>query len=182
MAEEALAEEMTEEEKKNLLTWIEEHPKTVFWFRFVLWTLFACVLPFLFIAWRFELFGKVGQFQLSGWGIIGIVIVFIFAITVIKYIKLALSAKYSLIGQILSGFCKIILPLLMALAILKSIKDSVDTMMTVLGVVIVCEAAAIPLNPLPKWAYEMQKDVRVEERKETMDYLLDGFFKRKKDD
>ena len=39
---------------------------------------------------------------------------------------------------------------------------------------------AIPLNPLPKWAYEMQKDVRAEERKETFDYLLDGFFSRKK--
>lgn len=175
-------EEVLDEEKKNkLIAWIEEHPKTVFWMRFALWTLFACVLPFLFIAWRFELFGKVGQFQLSGWGIVGIILVFVFAITVVRYVKLAFSAKYSLIGQVLSGFCKIIIPLLAVLAILNCVRDSIDAMIKVMGVVIICEAAAIPLNPLPKWAYEMQKDVRADERKETIDYLLDGFFKRKKD-
>ena len=184
MAEEVLKNETLEEEeeKKNKITsWIEEHPRIVFWLRFVFWSLFACILPFLFIAWRYERFGKVGQFQLSGWGIIGIIIVFVFALTVIKYIKLALSARYTLIGQILGGFCKIILPLLTVLAILKSIKDNIDVAMTVLSVVTVCQAVAIPLNPLPKWAYEMQKDVRDDEKKEAMDYLLDGFFKRKKD-
>ena len=171
-----------EEEKKNaLIAWLEEHPKTVFWFRFTLWVLFAGILPFLFIAWRFQFFSKFGQLQLSGFGIIAVIIAFVVILTILKYVKLALSSHYSLIGQILGGFCKVILPLLAFMAILYSIKDTIDSMIKVMGVVIVCEAAAIPLNPLPKWAYEMQKDVRVEERKETMDYLLDGFFKRKKD-
>lgn len=187
MAEEVLQENqetetLDEEKKKSLIAWLEEHPKTTFWGRFVLWALCACILPFLFIAWRFELFGKVGQMQLSGWGIVGIILVFVFALTVIHYIKLALSAKYSLIAQILSGFCKIIIPLLAVFALLECVKDNVESMIKVMGIVIVCEAAAIPLNPLPKWAYEMQKDVRADERKEAMDYLLDGFFKRKKDE
>ena len=169
-----------QETSTGLFAWLENHPKTTFWSRFVLWTVFACVLPFTFIAWRFKIFNKISQIQIGGWGIIAIAIVAFFALTIIRYIKLALSGKYSLIGQILSGFCKVIIPLLAALAILKSIKDSVDLMIQVLGCVTLCEMVAIPLNPLPKWAYEMQKDVRAEERKETFDYLLDGFFSRKK--
>ena len=187
MAEEILeknqeAETLDEEKKNKLVAWIEGHPKTVFWMRLGLWILFAGILPFLFIAWRFELFGKVGQLQLSGFGLIGIIILAVVAITIIRYIKLAFKAKYSLLGQFLGGVCKIIIPLLALLAVLTSVRDNVDAMIKVLGVVTVCELTAIPLNPLPKWAYEMQKDVRAEERKETMDYLLDGFFKRKKDE
>jgi hypothetical protein len=55
-------------------------------------------------------------------------------------------------------------------------------MLQVLGCVTLCEFIALPLNPLPKWAYEAQKNVRVEERKETADYILDGFFRRKKEE
>ena len=168
-------------EKKTLAETIEEHPKTVFISRFILWTIFACGSPFAFIVWRFELFQRISKFQIGGWGLIAIVIVAVFVFTVIRYIKLALSAKYSLIGQVLGGFCKVIIPLLTFLAILISIRNNIDLMIQVVGCVTVCEAIAIPLNPLPKWAYECQKNVRAEERKETMDYLLDGFFSRKKD-
>lgn len=176
-------EEVLDEEKKNkLIAWIEEHPKTVFWLRFALWTLFSCVLPFLFIIFRFEIFPSISKMRLSGFGVIAIVIVAFFVFAILRYIRIALSAEYSLIGQIINGFCKIIIPLIAALLILNSVKSSVDLMMQALGCVIACEAVAIPFNPLPKWAYERQKDVRAEERKEAFDYLLDGFFKRKKDE
>lgn len=173
-------QEINEEEKKvGLQAWIEEHPKTTFWSRFVLWSVFACVLPFSFIVWRFKLFHAISKMQIGGWGIIAIVIVLAFAISIIRYIKMALSSRYTLIGQILGGFCKIILPLLAVLAILYSVRENIDLMLQALGCVTLCEAIAIPLNPLPKWAYEAQKDAREEERKDTMDYLLDGFFSRK---
>ena len=172
--------ETEEEDKSSLMEWIANHPKTVFWTRFVLWTMSACILPFSFIVWRFKLFHKITQIQVGGFGIIAIVVVAFFALTIIKYIKLALSAKYTLIGQVLSGFCMVIIPLIAALLILNSVKENVASLIQALGCVTICEAVAIPLNPLPKWAYEAQKNVRVEERKETMDYILDGFFKRKK--
>lgn len=182
MADEKEKNESIEEEKKSSLSeWLENHPKTVFWSRFVLWTISACILPFSFIVWRFKLFHKISQIQVGGFGIIAIVIVAFFALTIIKYVKLALSAKYSLIGQVLSGFCKVIIPLVAALLILNSVKENVSALIQALGCVTICEAIAIPINPLPKWAYEAQKNVRVEERKETMDYVLDGFFKRKKE-
>ena len=171
---------MEEEEKQNkLLKWIDEHPKTTFWSRLTLWLIFAAALPCAFIFWRFKLFHKVSQMQISGWGIIAIVILALVVMTIIRYIKLAFKGRYSLIGQLLGGFCKIIIPLLALLAILNSMKDSIEMMIQVVGCVTICEAVAIPLNPLPKWAYEMQKDIRVEERKETVDYVLDGFFSRK---
>ena len=189
MAEEELKDkeaeslETEDEEKTNsLMNWLNEHPKTTFWSRFVLWALCAGVLPFLFIVLRFKLFSKVSQLQIGGWGIIAIILAAFFILTIIRYIKLAFSAKYSLTGQILGGICKIILPLGVFMAILVSVRDSVDTMIQVMGVVIACELVAIPLNPLPKWAHDMQKDVRDSEKKEAMDYLLDGFFKRKKDE
>ena len=182
MAEETLQEVKQEPKKVTLGDWIESHPKTTFWSRFVLWAAFSVVLPLVFIFWRFDLFKTVAKTQISGWEIIVIVLVAAFAFTVIRYIKLAFSGRYSLIGQILGGFCKIIIPLITFLLILDSLKNSIDMMIQVMGCITVCEAVAIPLNPLPKWAYDMQKDLKAEDRKETIDYLLDGFFKRKKDE
>ena len=185
MAEEVIQEEVeeTEEEvKKGLFAWIEKHPKSTFWTRLVLWTVLSWVLPCAFIVWRFQLWRKVGQIQIGGWGIVAIILTAVFIFTIIRYVKMAFSNRYTLIGQLLSGFCKIVVPLLAMTLILYSVKDSINLMIQVMGCVTICEAVAIPFNPLPKWAYEKQKDVRIGERKETFDYLLDGFFKRKKDD
>lgn len=176
-----MAEEVLNNEQEKEQSWGQKHPRAVFWIRFTLWTTFACVLPFLFIVLRFEIFSTISKMRIGGLGVIAIAILAFFVFTILRYIKLALSAKYSLIGQIINGFCKIIIPLVAALLILNSIKSSIDVMMQALGCVISCEAIAIPLNPLPKWAYEKQKDVRADERKEAFDYLLDNFFKRKKD-
>ena len=170
-----------EPQKKTLSETLEEHPKTVFWSRFVSWAMFSCILPFLFIVYRFKLFGKISKIQIGGWGIVAIVIAAAFVFTVIRYIKLAFAGRYSLVGQILSGICKVILPLGIFMVLLYNIKNNVDIMIQVLGCVISCEAIAIPLNPLPKWAYDMQKDVRDSEKKDTIDYLLTEFFKRKKE-
>ena len=181
-SEEPEDEIIDEEHKNKLFAWLAEHPRSTFWIRLVLWTLCACVLPFLFIAWRFELFKKVSKLQLGGWGVVAILLVAIFVLAVLKYVRLALGAKYSLTGQILKGVCKIIVPLLVLIGILICVRDSVWTTIKVLGVVTFLEFVAIPLNPLPKWVYDMQKDVKDEEKKETVDYFIDSFFKRKKKD
>ena len=165
----------------TILNWLDSHPKTTFWSKFVLWALLSCVIPFILIAYRFDLFKTVSKLSVSGWGILAVILVAVFAFTVIRYIKLAFANQYSLFGQVLSGVCKIILPLVATYLILDNIKENLQSFLNVLGIVILCEFVAIPLNPLPKWAYEMQKDLRAEERKETFDYLLDGFFNRSKE-
>ena len=134
---------MEEEEKKSLGTWLEEHPKTVFWSRFALWLTFAGILPFVFIVWRFKLFHAITKMQFGGWGIIAVLIAAIVILVVLKYIRLALKAKYSLIGQCLSGFCKVILPLLLCFAVFKATEDNIHLMLQVLGCITVCEAVAI---------------------------------------
>lgn len=171
--------EDTEEKKNALLKFIEDHPHGVFWARLCLWIMCAGVLPFSFIVWRFKLFQTISSIQVGGWGIVAFVILAFVVITILKYVALALKGRYSFVGQCLKGFCKVIVPLACMLLILNSVKSNIDLMIQVLGCVILCEAMAIPLNPLPKWAYEAQKNVREEERKDTVDYLLDGFFKRK---
>lgn len=179
MEEEKLVQEKaseTEEEettKKNLFTWLEEHPKTTFWARFAAWTIFSWLLPCAFLVWRFDLFRKIGQIQIGGWGIVAIVITAAFVFTIIRYVKRAFSNRYSLIGQLLGGFCKIVIPLLAMTLILYSVRESINLMIQVMGCVTICEAIAIPLNPLPKWAYDAQKDVRQEERKDAIDYAID---------
>lgn len=176
-----MEEEIKREQKKSLSEIVEDHPQAVFWARFASWAMFSCVLPFLFIVYRFNLFSKISKIQIGGWGLIAIVIVAIFVFTVIKYIRLAFAGRYSLVGQILSGICKIVIPLGVFMVVLYNIRNNVETMIQVLGCVIVCETIAIPLNPLPKWAYEMQKDVSDSEKKDTVDYLLTEFFKKKKE-
>ena len=163
----------------KMIEFVNTHPKTIFWIRFVLWFACACGLPFFFIAWRFELFHSISKLNIGGWGILAIFIVVVFLFVLIRYVKLLFNTKYSLLAQCLNGFCKIILPLLTLLLIFKSSKDNIDILLQVLGVIIVCEAVAIPINPLPKLVYEKQKDVKAEERKETVDYLINSFFTRK---
>lgn len=173
-----------EEEKKHnkFITWIKEHPRAVFWIRVALWSIFACILPFAFIAWRFELFYPVSKVHIGGWGILAIVIVAVFIFSVVRYVRIAEGEKYSFAVQCLNGFCKVILPLLTLLVVLYSIRNNLNLFIQALGAVIICEAAAIPLNPLPKWAYDKQKDIKEGEIKSTIDYFIDKFFKGKKDD
>lgn len=175
--------ENQEEVKVSKLTkmamWVDDHPKAIFWIRFIAFFMFACALPFIFIVWRFDLFKSVSKVQIGGWGILAIILVIAFVFVVIRYVKMAINAKYSLTAQVLGGVCKIILPLVAVTVILWCVRNEIELLLQVLGCIILCELIAIPLNPLPKWAYEQQKEVKEEDRKETMDYVLDRIFKKK---
>ena len=117
--------------------------------RFIFFTLFACILPFTFIAWRYELFAKVDEISLTGWGIIGILIVAIFCIYVLNAIKKGMP--YSMFTQVVNGILKVEMPLVLVYLTLSNIQSTIDLFMQCLICVIVCEAIAIPINPLPKW-------------------------------
>lgn len=131
---------MTVEEKKIFIT------------RAIVWALFACVVPVLFIGYRYDLFKKAGELQLSGWGLIALVIVFIFSITFVKYIKSGMT-EWSMLKQILNGVIKVILPLGMVLLVTIAIQNNVKYFIQAMSCVIICEAFAIPLNPFPQWVY-----------------------------
>lgn len=171
-----------EEEKKNkgIIAWCKEHPKTIFGIRVFLWALCAAILPFAFIAWRYDIFAPTSNFKLTGWGIIAVIILTIFAITLIKYVYRSLNP--GLAKQCISGFASIILPLLIVYLLINSIEDSINLFKQALGCVILCEAVGIPLNPFPAWIAKKQIDNDKKKAESMSDILWDKFFKRKKDE
>lgn len=123
--------------------------------RFILFTLFACILPFTFIAWRYELFSKVNEMSLTGWGIIGILIIAIFFFYVLNAIKKGMP--YSMFTQIVDGIIKVEMPLILIYLLLSNIQATIDLFLQCMVCIIICEAIAIPINPLPKWIKENLK-------------------------
>lgn len=123
--------------------------------RFILFTLFACILPFTFIAWRYELFSKVNEMSLTGWGIIGILIIAIFCFYVLNAIKKGMP--YSMFTQIVDGIIKVEMPLILIYLLLSNIQATIDLFLQCMVCIIICEAIAIPINPLPKWIKENLK-------------------------
>jgi hypothetical protein len=102
--------------------------------------------------------------SLSGWGIVGILIVFFFVKYVLKMLKTGLP--FSLFTQCISGILKVILPLVCVYMLVEALKGSIDYFAQALAFTIVCEIIAIPINPLPKWL----ADTRTEQ--------LNGFAKK----
>lgn len=141
---------MEEETSKGL------SERSKFWLRFALWATFACILPVGFIVWRYDLFTEVSSIQFGAWGVIAVIIVAAFAYTVFKYVKQGM-AKWSMTKQVIMGIAKVMVPLLLLYFALDAIRDSIDLFMQALAIAIVSEAVAIPLNPMPKWAYEQSK-------------------------
>lgn len=166
-------------QKKSFKQWCEEHPKTVFTIRLIAWALFSAILPFIFIVWRYGIFQTNCTIKLTGWGIIGVIIIIVFAITLLKYVYKAM--KPGLFRQCVEGVCKILLPLTILLLLVVEIESHISLVKQALGCVIVCEIIGIPLNPFP--AYLEKR--RIEEGKEQADSLSDifwdKFFKKKKD-
>lgn len=170
---------MKEEKKTNKITeWINCHPKTFFTIRFILWVLAAAILPFSFIAWRYEIFTTETKVKLTGWGFIAVIIVLIFVVTLIKYIYKSL--KPGLAKQCIFGFTGIIVPLIILYLLIVNIEDSIDLFKQALGCVILCEAVAIPINPFPSWIAKKQEENLNEKINNVSDIFLDKFFSRKK--
>ena len=130
--------------------------KKIFIIRVILWTLFSCVIPVGFIGWRYKLFDKVGKLQLSGWGLIAIIILLVFLYVLIKYIR-AGFVEWSMIKQIIDGVAKIIFPLSALLMICIGLRSSVDIFIQALSCVLLSEVIAIPINPFPEWIWKKTK-------------------------
>lgn len=126
--------------------------KKEFWIRLVAFAIFACILPFVFIAWRYSIFKKVTSISLNGWGLIAILIVILFVRYVAKVIEK--QKRWSWSKQIFLGILKVIVPLVCLYVGLSAMKSNIDLFLQALIVVIGCEAVAIVVNPLPQWAME----------------------------
>lgn len=148
-----------------------ENEKKIFVARVILFIIFGCVLPFTFIAWRYQIF-KGTQISLTGWGFIAILIVFFFVWYCLKVLKN--SIPFSMTYQILSGLIKVILPLLLVYLVVNAIEGSIHQFKQALFVVIGCESVAIVVNPFPKYMH----DKGIEKAENLMDMFITKFKKK----
>lgn len=169
------------------------NPKTkhlvIFWARMVGWALFSCILPIITFSVKFGLFDKPepkvdslgnviesASISLNGWGLISCALIGFAASAVVTEI-IAAHPDYSLTKQCLLGFKKTILPLLIGFFICMFINNVVTHIMFCLATLVICQAVAIVLNPLPKWRYEK---TGAEEYSSAIAYLT-NFVKLKRD-
>lgn len=166
-------------ENDKLAIWYEKHKKLVFIIRIIFWTIFAAILPFAFIAWRYQIFTTESKIKLTGWGFIAILIVVIFATTLVRYIYKGL--KPGIAKQCISGFVSLIIPLILLYLLINSIESNIHLFKQALCCVILCEAIALPINPFPKWLAERQQENSKEKTETLSDIFWDKFFSKKKD-
>jgi len=119
--------------------------------RFIAFVVSGCVLPFAFIAYRYDIF-KSPHSTLTGVGFLAIILVLVFAIYILNMIKKA--HPHTMMTQIISGYTYIAIFLLLPLLWVQAIEGDIEMYEQVLEVVILCEMVAIPVNPLPLWAYQ----------------------------
>ena len=173
-----MAEE-EKKEKKTFVEWVQEHPKTVFVTRAISWSLFAGILPFVFIAWRYGIFRSTGAIALNGWGVIGLVILAIFVITLFNYLRQGM--KHGFFKQCVVGFAKVIVPLVLVMLVVEGIKSNIELFQQALACTIACELVAIPINPFPEWVEKQKREGRLEEQKGVIEALWDKYFSKKKE-
>lgn len=126
--------------------------KAIFLARAAGFILFAAIMPFCFIAWRFGIFSNKENLSLSGWGIIGIVVVSIVLVYVLR--QVGKTVPHTMTGQCINGFLHVILPLGVLLLMLEGVKTRIQYFEQMIMVIILCEVIAIPINPFPKWIHD----------------------------
>lgn len=160
--------EETDEQKKERAKFIA---------RAAAWGMFSCILPVIFIGWRYDLFGKKSSsLSLTGWGMFAIVIIAVFVYVLVKYIRAGFP-EWSMTRQIISGVVKILLPIGAILALCAGIRVNIDYFIQALGCVLICEAIAIPINPFPEWVWNKSQG-RFES---AVDYIADAINNRNKE-
>lgn len=132
--------------------------KAEFIIRLILTIVSAVVVPFTYMTVRFNLFQATTKVQFGFRGLILIVIMGLTVGMLIKFYLDGMKTKYSYLKQVLSGAIKIVIPLLVAIFVLRWIGSNIDYVIELLIVLVCCETVAILVNPLPKWAFNNNVD------------------------
>lgn len=136
---------------------MKTNSKVKFGVRLALFITFALIIPFLYLTIRFNLWTSGSDNNSLKIGLWGVIALGVFMGTIIYLIHIYLSSlktKYSYLKQVLEGFCKVIIPLVIGLALCVWLKDNINLMIETLAILIVCEGVAIFINPLPKWCFD----------------------------
>lgn len=150
-----------------------------FWLRLILWILFAVIVPVAFVLYKYQMLSpsdsqEVSHYKLTGWGVLAIIIISVFLLSVIRQVANGLP-EGSMTKQCVKGFLTI-LPVFVLLLLVHVIKNTMDAFEQFLIVLFVSEAVAIPINPIPKWSaqnnIDMQNNAMLNTAKNAIDYYL----------
>lgn len=164
--------------------------RIVFWSRMTGWLGVGVAAPVATFASKFGLFTsqepvvdalgntvQQGNIALNGWGIVCCFLVGSYIIQMLKEV-VAANQGYSMTKQVYDGIVKLI-PYIIAYSVCFFLNGVIGHVMFCLAILIVCRAAAIPLNPLPKWRYEQTGE---EDYRDLLSGLTDIVKKLKKGD
>lgn len=135
-----------------------KNKKVIFITRLILTLVFMILIPFTYMTVRFNLFQATTKIQFGFWGLILIAVMALTIGVLIKFYLDGMKTKYSYLKQVLSGAIKVVIPLLVAIFVLRWIGTNIDYVIELLLVLVSCESVAILLNPLPKWAFDNNID------------------------
>lgn len=151
--------------------------KKEFWFRLSFYIFFGLIIPFVFLVWRFRLFEKVSKVSIGGWGLIAVIFVAVFFMSLLKAVRKGLP--FSFTTQVIEGLCKLTIPLIIACTCVYFMQDLMTEMFQFLCVLTICETVAVIVNPIPQWSHENQ----LEEQDNRMRGILESLgLGGKKDD
>lgn len=141
-----------EEEKNGSLLPVDDKTMTKkeFWIRFPIWFALAVAAPVAYILVKYDIFVSTNDKKLSGWGIIAVLFTFAMVMGILSSAKKGLR-RGTMMRQCLDGFT-LLLPILAVILILQYLKTRIADFEAFLVFMILCEAVAIPVNPIPKWA------------------------------
>lgn len=145
--------------------------------RMILFTLFGLVLPLGFIIYRYDLF-KTPRSTLTGFGLLAVIIAFAFLSHVLKMYRKA--NEHTLAAQIIRGYSKVIVPLVLLLYLVMKMSANIDYFIQALECLIISELIAIPIDPLPMWAYQKNIEYTSISIGEVFKKITGGFSNDKK--
>lgn len=123
-----------------------------FWIRFAIWVLLAVFAPVIYLAVAYGLFteSKGGDTCLTGWGTFAIMFTCIMLLVIVNQAKKGMRYG-SMARQCIDGYM-VLIPIFCLVLLLDAIKGNIESFERFLIVMIICEAIAVPVNPMRKWA------------------------------
>lgn len=137
----------------------KKHPKTLFTLRLIGFILIGIIGPLLIIYSQYQMFSPrvPNSIKIHGWGIVAAIVLFGGLYYIISSLAQAFS-NYA-VRQIMSGISKIIVPLLIAYLLAGTIAANIDKIRIILLGSLICQAIAIPLNPIPPILYMREEKI-----------------------
>lgn len=132
--------------------------KTAFWIRFSIMVAVGIITPILYLIIRYNLFQKQLKVTIGLWGLVAVCFIALAIVVLVKTYVSGLKTKFSYFKQLIDGFCKLLLPIVIFVFAVYILRSYANQLLEFCWVLIPCEIVAIAVNPLPKWAFDNNVD------------------------